>query len=93
MGGQLDPTTAGAPDRAAVSPDGAQIAWVSGATGVAAVYWAPIDRPPTQLTNLDFTPGQPPADWTPPPHASPLRFDGPALVWESPEGPQRVALP
>lgn len=86
-------TTAGSPDRGAVSPDGTQIAWVSGATGVAAVYWAPIDQAPTQLTNLDFTPGQPPSDWTPPPHAGPLRFDGPALVWESPEGPQRVALP
>ncbi|MCB9746281.1 MAG: hypothetical protein H6741_17865 [Alphaproteobacteria bacterium] len=89
-------TKEGAPDRVAISEDGAWIAWVSGATGIASVYAQPFEGgEAVQLTNVDltYTPGQAPEGFVPPPHEGPLLFDEGRLRWQAPEGPQEVKLP
>lgn len=90
-------TDEGNPDRVALSPDGEQVAWVSGASGLASVWTAPTvaGAVPRQLTNVGLEdlprePGQPPAGWVAPPHDESLRFEGDRLVWDSPQGPQSV---
>ena len=86
----------GSPDRVALDPAGERVAWVNGAGGVAAVFLATFpDGVPVQLTNVDVerVPGQAPLGFVPPPHDGPLRFEGGALVWASPDGPQRQVLP
>jgi hypothetical protein len=86
----------GSPDRVAIEPSGERVAWVDSAGGVASVFVADFpDGAPLQLTNVDLerTPGRAPPGFVPPPHDGPLRFDENALVWESPDGPQRVVLP
>lgn len=96
-------------DRPALSPDGEQVAFVSGRSGIASLWLVPFDGgEPIQLTNRGLTspavspahldgpvhpPGQPPAGFVPPPHSGPPRFDGDRLVWDAPDGPQEVALP
>lgn len=82
----------GNPDRVAMDPTGEVVAYVSGATGLASVYIVPFQGGESvQLTNVDLRPGagRPPG-FVPPPHDHSLRFDGPWLRWDSPEGPQQV---
>lgn len=86
-------------DRPALSPDGQQVAYVSGDTGVASLWVMPFGGGgAVQLTNVDLDtsgacPGQPPAGFVDPPHRGPPRFDGDRLVWDAPDGPHAVALP
>lgn len=89
-------TDQGSPDRAAISPGGELVAWVSSASGLPSVYVAPFKGgPATQLTNvgLSLTPGVPPRGFVEPPHDGPLTFHDGELRWDSPEGPQQVQLP
>jgi len=86
----------GSPDRAAIAPDGQQIAWVASVDGLPAVFVAPFDGgAPTQLTNVGLSPGVggPPNGFVEPPHGDPLRFEGGALAWDAPGGAVRVVLP
>ena len=92
----------GSPDRVALSPDGEQLVFVSAAAGVAALFLLPFEGGlPRQLTNRDLQlarPGKPPANFIPPPHEDPPRFEpasegGLVLAWSSPTGAQRLELP
>lgn len=81
------------PDRPALSPDGEQVAFVSGLTGLASIWVMPFagGEEPIQVTNVDLhlvkrAPGQPPPGFQPPPVIDDLRFDGDDLVWTGPEG-------
>jgi hypothetical protein len=81
----------GNPDRAAVSPDGTRVAFVSARSGIAAVWIVRLaDGAALQLTNRDLRPaaGGPPVGWVAPP-AGPLRFDGASVAWSA----GSVALP
>lgn len=96
-------------DRPAISPDGEQVAFVSGRSGIASLWLVAFDGgDPIQLTNRDLAspavspsaldgpahpPGQPPPGFVPPPHTAPPRFEGDRLVWDAPDGPHEVALP
>lgn len=76
-------------DRAAISPDGAWVAYVDGVTGLASVWVIAFDGggDPVQLTNLGVRPakGGPPDGFVPPPSAPPV-FDGDALRWTDADG-------
>ncbi|MFM2247384.1 MAG: hypothetical protein RL071_3458 [Pseudomonadota bacterium] len=88
--------TEGAPDRVAISADGAWVAWVSGATGIASVWAMPFDGgPAVQLTNRDLVRviGEEPVGFVPPPHTAPLQIEGDRVRWTSPAGPHEVPLP
>jgi dipeptidyl aminopeptidase/acylaminoacyl peptidase len=82
------------PDRAALSPDGRRVAfvWAGPTGGVAGVWWMPVDGgAPSRLTNrAPWTPGAPPADFTPLPVGDTLRWDGDALRWRSEQGAHEV---
>ena len=88
----------GNPDRVALSPDGAWVAYVSGLTGLASVWVveARAGATPRQLTNVGLEarprePGKPPDGWVAPPHEEgSLRFDGDQLTWDAPDGPHQV---
>lgn len=84
-------------DRAAISPDGTQIAWVDVETGLASVWVGSFDgQERTQLTNqgvVSAGTGSPPPGFVPPPHQGPLSFSQDALTWNSPDGTQTVELP
>ena len=102
-------TLVGHADRPALSPDGGQVAFVSGSSGIASVWLVPFEGgEPVQLTNRDLRspavspdaldgpvhpPGQPPAGFVPPPHTGPPRFEGDRLVWDAPDGAHGVDLP
>lgn len=83
-------------DRAAISVDGTQIAWVDVETGLASVWVAAFDGSGArQLTNVGIRSGgtgSPPPGFVPPPHNGPLSFDEDTLRWNSPDGPQSVVL-
>ena len=92
--------TEGAPDRVAISADGAWVAWVSGVTGIASVWAMPFaGGAAVQLTNRDLVRviGEEPVGFVPPPHLSPLQIegdgDGYRVRWTSPAGPHEVPLP
>jgi hypothetical protein len=88
--------TEGAPDRVAISADGAWVAWVSGATGIASVWAMPFaGGPATQLTNRDLVRviGEEPVGFVPPPHTAPLQIEGDSVRWTSPAGAHEVPLP
>jgi hypothetical protein len=83
------------PDRPAISPDGETIAFVSGVSGIAAVWVVPFDggADPVQITNLGLesirrTPNQPPTGFIPPPAttAGGIEFSGDMLEWDGPDG-------
>ena len=84
-------------DRAAISSDGTQIAWVDVETGLASVWVASFDgHDRVQLTNVGVVSagtGAPPPGFVPPPHQGPLSFEQTRLTWNSPDGPQSVELP
>ncbi|MFT5586652.1 MAG: hypothetical protein ACI9VR_004251, partial [Cognaticolwellia sp.] len=84
-------------DRAAISQDGEQIAWVDVETGLASVWIGSFDgEEQHQLTNVGIVSsgtGSPPPDFVPPPHQGPLSFDQDKLTWHSPDGPQSVVIP
>jgi hypothetical protein len=67
----------GSPDRVAISPDGAWVAWFSGASGLPSLWVAPFyGGDALQVTNAGVrlegaAPGQPPAGFVPPPHLDP----------------------
>ncbi len=95
---------AGSPDRVAISPDGAWVVWVSGASGVAALWAAPFGGgDPVQLTSRGVdrsqaSPGSPPTGFVAPPHQGPptvvLGDDGTyRAVWQTPDGEHSVELP
>ena len=83
----------GAEDAEAVSPDGRQIAFVGGDTGIVSVWVAAVPKPgqepgtPVQLTNVGLeyqrrVPGQPPEGFVPPPDRAPLRWlDARTVAW------------
>lgn len=80
----------GRPDRLALSPDGAWLAWFASPQGVPALHLAPTDgsAPPRLLTPAQARPGGGrPEGFVPPPHRGAPWFDGDLLRWESPEGP------
>jgi hypothetical protein len=96
----------GSPDRVAISPDGAWVAWFSGASGVASLWAAPFDASPGdahQYTNASIdkalgSPGTAPPGFVPPPHQGPptlepLEGDRYRVSWSSPDGEQGVVLP
>jgi hypothetical protein len=81
----------------AISPDGAWVVWVSGASGLASLWAAPFDGgEPRQLTNegvvpAGATPGHPPAGFVAPPHQGPPtveRLDDGRYraAWQAPDG-------
>jgi hypothetical protein len=86
----------GSPDRVAISPDGASIAYVASAEGIAALWIVPFaGGEPAQLTNIGVQkngPGEP-AGFVPVPHRAPPRFQGDHLVWDAPDGRHQVVLP
>lgn len=75
----------GDPDRVALSPDGAQVAWFAGVDGFPALHVAGArDGRARVLTNRDLVrrKGGPPEGFVPPPrHEGDLIFDGPVLRW------------
>ncbi len=76
--------TRGRPERFALAPDGAELAFVSGASGLASLWSLPTaGGEPRQLTNVGLrpTPGAAPAGFVPPPDRGPPRFLGDHLVW------------
>ncbi len=84
--------TEGRPDRLALSPDAATLAFVAGTTGIASLWSMPTAGGPVrQLTNVNVvrTPGHAPVGFVPPPERGPARFDGATLVWTV-EGVERV---
>ena len=94
----------GSPDRVAISPDGAWVVWVTGASGFAALWAAPfVGGDATQLTSVGVdkasaTPGNPPAGFIPVPHRGPpvleaLTDGGYEVTWQTPEGLHSVELP
>jgi hypothetical protein len=94
----------GAPDRVAISPDGAWVVWVSGASGVASLWAAPFaGGEAQQLTNLGVerslaAPGQPPPGFVAPPHMGPpvieVLGEGRYRVqWQAPDGEHALELP
>jgi len=82
-------------DRVAVG-DGT-VAFVSGKSGLASVYVVGLRAgEPVQLTNVGLKGhkgGGPPVGFVAPPHAAPLRVVGGDVVWDSPDGRERVSLP
>lgn len=84
-------------DRAAISADGTQIAWVDVETGLASVWVGSFDgQERQQLTNVGLVSagtGAPPPGFVPPPHQGPLTFTSASLTWNSPQGTQSVELP
>lgn len=86
----------GHPDRLAIAPAGDQLAWVASVDGLPVVQVAGFEGgEPISLTNIGLdrsAPGRP-AGFVPPPHDGPVRFDGPRIVWSSPEGAHQVVLP
>jgi len=94
----------GSPDRVAISPDGAWVAWVSGASGVAALWAAPsTGGDPVQLTSVGAdrktaSPGEPPAGFVAVPHQGPPIIEhadggGYRVQWQAPDGEHSVELP
>jgi len=94
----------GSPDRVAISPDGAWVAWVSGASGVAALWAAPFTGgEPVQITSVGVdrkaaSPGKPPAGFVAVPHQGPPVIEhadsgGYRVLWQAPDGVHRVELP
>jgi hypothetical protein len=94
----------GSPDRVAISPDGAWVVWVSGASGLAALWAAPFEGgDSTQLTSVGVdkakaSPGSPPPGFVPVPHRGPpvieaLPEGGYQATWQAPEGLHSVELP
>lgn len=84
------------PNRLAISPDGARIAYVATAGGIASVWIVEVATArATQLTNVDLvrSPGAAPAGFVPVPHRTPPRFEGDVLTWTSPDGDHEVRLP
>ena len=85
----------GAPDRVALSTDGAHVAWFASHDGLPTLFVSPA-RPgaePRQLTHhqVGSAKGGPPPGFVPPPvHEGELRFDGDGLRWPSPRGPQAI---
>lgn len=85
----------GAEDAEALSPDGTRVAFLAGASGLAAVWVAEVPgpgepvRPAQQLTNEGLedeprAPGRMPAAFVPPPEAGRLRWrDGRTIEWEA----------
>ncbi|MCP4871347.1 MAG: hypothetical protein GY898_21770 [Proteobacteria bacterium] len=83
----------GAEDGEALSPDGAWIAFVGGATGIASVYAVALPgddgvrAEPVQLTNVGLehvarTPGKAPLGFVPPPDRGPVRWlDDRTVAW------------
>lgn len=84
----------GMPDRPALSPDGATVAWFASAGGFPALFVGSFDGSTrVQLTNKDLRRDKiigPPPGFVPPPYDDSLAFDGDRLVWDSPDGPQSV---
>jgi hypothetical protein len=85
------------PDRPAVAPDGT-VAFVSGVTGLAAVWVVAPGAAPMQLTNVGLerskrAPGHPPPGFVPPPIDDSLSFsaDGGTLTWNGPDGRHAVS--
>ncbi len=94
----------GSPDRVAISPDGAWVVWVSGASGVASLWAAPFDGGDArQLSNRGVareaaSPGAPPAGFVAPPHQGPPVIEpgqagGYRVSWQAPDGEHSVELP
>lgn len=78
---------AATPDRVALSPDGHQVAFVSGHTGWASVFVHDVATDRTrQLTNTEVVrvKGARPLGFTAPPLDAPV-FDGCTLTWTTPE--------
>jgi len=87
--------TAGAPDRIALSDDGAHVAWVASLDSLPSVHVSATEpgAEALPLTNVGLAAARsgPPDHFVPPPvREGSLRFDGPWLRWEGPDGPQRV---
>lgn len=80
----------GTADRPSPSPDGRWLVFVSGRTGIAALWRVPLDGPlpvpmerGEQLTNHEsrHEPGQPPPGFLPPPTTDGPDWVGPTLRW------------
>lgn len=80
----------GSADRPSPSPDGRWLAFVSGRTGIAALWRVPLDGPlpvplerGEQLTNHETrrAPGQPPPGFLPPPTSEGPDWEGSTLRW------------
>jgi hypothetical protein len=91
----LEPVTlalGGRPGRLALA--GAHVAWVASPAGWPSVHVGSVDasEPARALTNvgLQRVPGRAPEGFVPPPLGDTLRFDGDALRWDTPSGPQAV---
>lgn len=93
----------GSPDRVAISPDGAWVVWVSGASGVAALWAAPFaGGEPLQLTNVGVDPrgasnGAPPPGFAAVPHQAapviaPVEGGRYTVSWQAPDGEHSVEL-
>ena len=86
----------GAPDRVAISPDGAWVVYVHNATGLASLWAAPFDGgAPVQLTNagLQRTPGEAPLGFVAPPVDGPPEVSADEVWWTSPDGEHAAVLP
>jgi hypothetical protein len=99
MGAWTEPrilTDAGDPDLVSISEDGARVAFVAQANGIAAVWVVPFDGgAPVQLTNVGLVRdgSGPPAGFVPIPLRDPPRFEGRELVWTARDGEHRAVLP
>ncbi len=91
----------GSEDRPVFSPDGGQLAFVSGRTGIASLYrmpWPPGAGAAVQWTNVGLedvprVPGQPPPGFIPPPAAGVRWADDGRLHFEAEGRTWAVALP
>lgn len=75
-------------DRLALSPDGAQLAYVAPANGLSSVWIVATEGgAPRQLTNVGLSPAKrgAPEGWVAPPRAGPPRFEGDRLRWDGGE--------
>jgi hypothetical protein len=75
-------------DRVALSPDGAQVAYVAPRDGVTTVWVVPFAGGPSRPVTpaVVRVPGRAPEGFVAPPRDRSLRFEGDALCWHAPAG-------
>ena len=93
----------GSPDRPAISPDGEQVVWVSGASGLPSLWTVAFTGGELrQISNQGLEratqPGQPPAGFIAPPEQGPARVDPMGqgsyrVSWQGADGEHSVELP